>query len=103
MPPDEDEMIKDTFFFVETSPARDLGSRVSGLVCSSPFSWRLEIVGNPGKAIPQYFRDTRICHRWNAENDAGQCNENRIRRDGTNCARVTQQYSHKTEKITPFA
>ena len=80
-------------------PARDLGSRVYGL--GSSFSWRLEIVGNPGEAIPQYFRDTQICHRWHAENDAGQCNENR--RDGTNCARVTQQYCHKTEKITPFA
>jgi len=62
------------------------------------YSWRLEIVGNPGEAIPQYFRDTQICHRWHAENDAGQCNENR--RDGTNCARVgssTARYYDNTD------
>ena len=60
------------------------------------FSWRLEIVGNPGEAIPQYFRDTRICHRWHAQRDAGQCNGNR--RDGTNCAKVR----HEEPKYTAF-
>jgi len=52
------------------------------------YSWRLEITGNPKEQIPQYFRDTQICHKWHAQRDAGQCNGGR--RDGTNCARVGQ-------------
>jgi len=52
------------------------------------YSWRLELFDNPKAQIPQYFRDTQICHRWHANGDAGQCNSGR--RDGTNCARVGQ-------------
>ena len=51
------------------------------------YSWRLELFDNPKAQIPQYFRDTQICHRWHANGDAGQCNSGR--RDGTNCARVS--------------
>jgi len=62
------------------------------------YSWKLEIVGKPQEPIPQYFKDTKICHRWHATNDAGQCNGNR--RDGTNCARVgstTARYLDDTD------
>ena len=53
------------------------------------YSWRLQIVGNPKVSIPGYFRETKICHRWHAQGDAGQCNAGR--RDGTNCAKVSEQ------------
>jgi len=52
------------------------------------YSWRLQIVGNPKEQIPSYFRNTKICHKWRAQGDAGQCNGNR--RSGTNCAQVGQ-------------
>jgi len=62
------------------------------------YSWRLQIVGKPKEQIPSYFKNTKICHKWHAQHDAGQCNGNR--RDGTNCAQVghsTARYKDDTD------
>jgi len=59
------------------------------------YSWRLELIGNPQEQIPQYFRETAICHGWRVqglgspwEADAGQCNSGK--KYGYNCAPVGQ-------------